>query len=128
MAFDLHAYVAAFNAGDDAAVVETFFTEDVVIDGPDRSLNGRAAWMALLQSIHTGIRETLTPLAWAQSGNVLLSEMQIDFSATEDRPDFFYGPLMQGETMRMRFFASYRLRGNLIERLALAWWPVDAKA
>jgi hypothetical protein len=128
MAFDLHAYVAAFNAGDDAAVVDTFFTEDVVIDGPGRSLVGREAWTALLQGIHSGIRETLTPIAWAQSGDVLLSEMQVDFVATEDRPHFFYGPLEKGEAMRMRFFASYRLRGDLIERLALAWWPIEEPA
>jgi len=123
MAFDLDSYVTAFNAGDDEAVVNAFFTEDMVLDGPDRTLHGRQAWIDLLKFMHHGIREKLTPLAVAQNGDVLLAEMQVDFTAMQDRPDFMYGPLRQGDTMQLRFFASYRLRGDLIARLALAWWP-----
>ncbi len=123
MAFDLEKYAADFSAGDDDAVVNTYFTEDVIIDGPDQTMHGREAWINMLKFVHSGIRETLTPLAYAQSGNLLLSEMKVEFTATEDRPDFMHGPLLSGESMAMRFFASYRLRGDQIERLALAWWP-----
>jgi hypothetical protein len=123
MAFDLDSYVAAFNAGDDEAVVNEFFTEDMVLDGPDRTLHGRQPWIDLLKFMHHGIREKLTPLAIARNGEILLAEMQVEFTATLDRPDFMYGPLLKGDTMQLRFFASYRLRGDLIARLALAWWP-----
>jgi ketosteroid isomerase-like protein len=123
MAFDLQAYVDAFNSGDDAACVNAFYTEDTVIEGPDRTMHGRQEWIDMLQFVHQGISERLTPLAYAQDGDVLLSEMQVEFTATRDCPDFMHGPLRQGEKMTGRFFASYKLRGDQISRLALAWWP-----
>ncbi len=126
MAFDIEKYAADFSAGDDEALVTKYFTEDVIIDGPDQSMHGREAWMSMLKFVHVGIRETLTPLAFAQTRNVLLSEMQVEFTATHDRPDFMHGPLLSGESLVMRFFASYRLRGDMIERLALAWWPATS--
>jgi len=128
MPFDLDKYVAAFNAGDDDAVVNTFFTEDVIINGPDRTMHGRQEWIDTLKFVHQGIREKLTPLAFAREGDVLLSEMLVEFTATEDQPDFMHGPLLKGETIEMRFFASYRLREEQIARLALAWWPPQAQA
>jgi hypothetical protein len=127
MAFDIHVYVADFNKGDDAACVAHYYTEDTVIEGPDRTMHGREEWTAMLQFVHQGIRERLTPLAYAQSGDVLLAEMQVEFTATEDCPNFLYGPLKQGETMTSRFFASYKLRGDQISRLALAWWAATLK-
>lgn len=128
MAFDLEKYAADFSAGSDEAVVHAYFTEDVIIDGPDQTMHGREAWLTMLQYVHTGIRETLSPIAFAQNGDVLMSEMQVEFTATEDRLDFMHGPLRKGETMTMRFFASYRLRGDQIARLALAWWPPAPRA
>jgi ketosteroid isomerase-like protein len=123
MAFDIHAYVADFNKGDDAACVTSYYTEDTVIEGPDRTMHGRQEWIDMLQFVHQGISEKLTPLAYAQNGDVLLSEMQVEFTATQDCPDFMHGPLKQGESVTSRFFASYKLRGDQISRLALAWWP-----
>lgn len=123
MAFDMEEYVAAFNAGDDVAVVNAFFTEDVIIEGPGETMHGRQAWIDMLTFVHQGISETLTPRLVVREGNLLMSEMQVEFTATEDRQDFTHGPLAKGGSMEMRFFASYRLRGDLIERLALAWWP-----
>jgi ketosteroid isomerase-like protein len=125
MAFDIHAYVADFNKGDDAACVALHYTEDTVIEGPDRTMHGRQEWIDMLQFVHQGISEKLTPLAYAQSGDVLLSEMQVEFTATQDCPDFMHGPLKKGEKMTSRFFASYKLRGDQISRLALAWWPAS---
>ncbi len=123
MPFDLDEYVAAFNTGDDAAVVNAYYTEDTVIEGPDRTMHGRQTWIDLLQFVHKGIHEKLTPLAVARTGNVLMSEMQVEFTATEDRPDFMHGPLLKGQSVQLRFFASYRLHNEQIARLALAWWP-----
>ncbi len=125
MAFDLQAYVNDFNAGDDAACVNKYYTEDTVIEGPDRTMHGRQEWVDTLSFVHQGISETLTPLAHAQNGDVLLAEMQVEFTATQDCPAFMHGPLKKGEKMTSRFFASYKLRGDQISRLALAWWPAN---
>ena len=73
--------------------------------------------------MHTGIREKLIPRLVVQEGDVMMAELDVEFTATADRPDFRFAPLKEGESVQVRFFAVYELRGAQISRLALAWWP-----
>jgi len=123
MTFNMQAYVEAFNAGDDEVAVNTYYTEDAIIEGPDGVMNGRHEWLKTLQFVHQGIREKLNPVLVVREGDNIMAEVDATFTATIDRPDFMQGPLKAGEAMTVRFFASYRLRDEKIARLALAWWP-----
>jgi len=124
MTFDIHQYVEAFNRGDDETAINEYYTPDAIVEGPDRTMHGRAEWLRTLQFIHDGITEHLTLLLVVREGDVIMAEVDATFTATRDKPDFLQGPLSQGESMTVRFFASYRLRDEKIARLALAWWPV----
>jgi ketosteroid isomerase-like protein len=123
MTFDIHKYLEAFNSGDDEAAINEYFTEDAIVEGPDRTMHGREVWLKTLQFLHDGIRERLTLLVVAREGDTILAELDAEFTASKDSPDFLQGPLKAGESMTVRFFASYRLRDEKIARLALAWWP-----
>jgi len=123
MPFDLDKYIDDFNSYDEEIVVREYYAEDSVVEGPDHVKRGRNEWIALLKAMHVGIKEELTPRLVVQQDDILMAEVDATFTATADRPDFIYGPLKEGESVTVRFFASYTLRDALITRLALAWWP-----
>ena len=127
MEFDLDRYFEAFNSGDEDAVVQAYFTEDVIVEGPDRTMHGRAEWAGMLKFMHDGIHEELRPVLVVREGDNLMAEVDAVFTASADRPDFFHGPLKAGETVKVKFFAVYRLRGHQIAHLTLAWWPANLR-
>ena len=133
MKFDLDRYFADFNGhgdggNDDAATVNKYYTEDVVVQGPDRVMHGREAWISMLKFTHVAIREELRPLLVLREGNRIMAEVEATFTATADRADFLFGPLKTGEKVSVVFFATYFLRGEQIEKLHLVFWPPGVKA
>jgi hypothetical protein len=42
MAFDFDRYVDDFNTNDDESMVPKYYTDDLIVEGPDRTLRGRA--------------------------------------------------------------------------------------
>ncbi len=122
MEFDFNRYVEVFNQNDED-LMSDFFTEDVVMDGPDRTVRGRQEWFGLLKFTHIGVRETLRPLMVVRDGDNIMAEINAEFMPSADRDDHPLGPLKAGRALTVRFFASYRLRGHQIAHLSLAWWP-----
>lgn len=126
MTFDMNAYIADFNAacgGDESEMIDRYFTEDLVMEGPDRTTHGREPWLRTLQHAHDGVTEHLELLRVVREGSRIMAELDGLMVAHKDRPDFPIHPLMAGQELRTRFFASYDIRGNQICRLLLAWWP-----
>lgn len=129
MAFDFHQYIADFNAAcgiDEEAMVNRWFTEDLVLEGPDRVLHGRQHWTGLLTFAHDGVTERLELLRTVREGDRLMAELDGQLLFAKDRPDHPMGPARAGQEIRTRFVASYDLRGDRIARLLLAWWPAQA--
>ena len=126
MTFDFDRYVADFNAagGREAELVDAYFTDDMILDGPDRSTTGKAPWIELLKFSHDGVEERLKPLSVVRQGDRIMAELDAQFTASRDRPDFLVHPLKAGDVVSTRFFAAYTLRDEKISRLALSWWPV----
>ena len=122
MEFDFNRYIEDFNRNDDESTVARYFTEDMVLEGPDRTVHGRQEWLRLLQFAHAGVRETLRPVMYLRDGDQAMTEVNAEFTATVDRPDFPFAPLKAGQPLTMKFFASYRLRGHQIAHLTLACW------
>ena len=63
-------YIALFNTGDDAALVERFFADDVVFSGGTRDYQGKAALKSFLDWAHDGVREVMRPQNILQRGDV----------------------------------------------------------
>jgi ketosteroid isomerase-like protein len=123
---DYTSYVDAFNAGDDAALVNRFFAEDTVFQSGSRILRGRQALLDFLTSAHDGIRETLRPQLVLRDAEHIFAEIDIDFSATADKPGFQFGALRKGERTTVKFFVAYYLRDSRVAQLKAAAWPSNS--
>ncbi len=116
-------YMAAFNRYDDAALIRDFWTEDCVMQSGPHVFEGHAGMMAFLNRVHDGILETMRPQNIVESGDQIFVEIDMDFTATRDMPDFQFGSLKTGETVTVKFFAHYRTCDGKVARLQTATWP-----
>jgi len=122
---DYDMYIAEFNKGDDAALVERFFAKDIHFQSGPRVLQGAKELLDFLHWAHDGIREIIRAQLVLQEGNHVFAEIDMDFHATRDRPDFTFGALKQGESTTVKFFVIYTLGddGKIVELKASTWPP-----
>jgi SnoaL-like domain len=123
--FNFSEYIAAFNSGDDDGTCERYFTEDFVMQTADRFVQGRAGMRDFFRLVHDGVREILRPQIVAQDAHYVLAEIDIDFHALNDRPNYPIQPLKKGDLVTVKFFCVYTLRGSQIAQLKTARWPVS---
>jgi ketosteroid isomerase-like protein len=117
-------YIALFNTGDDAALVERFFADDVVFSGGSRDYQGKAALKSFLDWAHDGVREVMRLQNILQRADLIFVEVDMDFHATKERPDFPFGHLFPGDKVTVKFFVTYRLReGKVVELKSMTWPP-----
>src|SRR5262245_37407319 len=120
---DYAKYIEAFNAGDDAALVRNFFTPDGVFQSGPRICRGADELLAFLNWAHDGIRELIRAQLVLRDEHHIFAEVDMDFLATKDRPDFTFGALKKGEHTTVKFFAVYYLRDGKIAQLKTGRWP-----
>jgi ketosteroid isomerase-like protein len=116
-------YIAAFNRYDDEALVREFWTEDCVMQSGPKVYAGHKGLLEFLVWAHDGILETMRPQAVIEGDGRIFAEIDMDFTATRDKPDFLFAPLKAGETVTVKFFAHYKTRGGKVERLHTSTWP-----
>lgn len=116
-------YMAAFNRYDDAALIRDFWTEDCVMQSGPKVFSGHKGMLEFLAWAHDGIIESMRPQTVIEDGSHIFVEIDMDFTATRDRPDFQFGPLKTGETLTVKFFAHYRTRDGKVAYLKTATWP-----
>jgi ketosteroid isomerase-like protein len=117
-------YEALFNTGDDASLVQRFFDDDVVFSGGSREMKGKQALLDFLAWAHGGVREVMRPQNVLQQGDLLFAEVDMDFHARKERPEFPFGHLHPGDLVTVKFFVTYRLRnGRIIELKSMTWPP-----
>jgi ketosteroid isomerase-like protein len=121
---DYTAYEALFNSGDDATLVERYFDDEVAFSGGSRDYRGKAALKAFLDWAHDGVREVMRPQAVLQQGDLLFADIDMDFHASRERPEFPFGHLHAGDLVTVKFFVTYRLRnGKVVELKSMTWPP-----
>ena len=116
-------YEALFNTGDDAALVARFFDDDVVFSGGSRDYRGTAQLKAFLDWAHDGVREVMRPQNVLQHGDLLFAEVDMDFHASKERPEFPFGHLRAGDLVTVKFFVTYRIRAGKVVELKAMTWP-----
>jgi ketosteroid isomerase-like protein len=122
--FNYDDYVALFNTGDDAALVERFFADEVAFSGGTRDYKGKVALKSFLDWAHDGVREVIRLQSLLQQGNLIFVEVDMDFHATKERPEFPFGHLHPGDLVTVKFFVTYRLRdGKVVELKSMTWPP-----
>ena len=116
-------YIALFNTGDDAALIERFFADDVVFSGGSRDYQGKAALKGFLDWAHDGVREVMRPQNVLVRGDLIFAEIDMDFHASKERPEFPFGALYPGDMVTVKFFVTYRLRVDKVVELKSMTWP-----
>lgn len=120
---DYDEYIRVFNTGDDALLLERFFDENVTFSGGTRSFQGRAELKGFLDWAHSGVREVMRPQHVLQRDDLLFAEIDMDFHATKERPEFPFGHLRPGDLVTVKFFVTYTVRGGKIVELKAMTWP-----
>lgn len=123
--FDYDDYVAAFNRGDDAALIERYFVPDFKFTGGSRRYETRDEFLAFLNWAHDGIREIIRPITVMQTEDRIFAEIDMDFIATKQRHDFPFAKLEPGDVITVKFFVLYHLRDGLVTELKSMTWPAD---
>jgi hypothetical protein len=129
--FDFYKYIETFNAGDDQAMLDNFWVDDLVVatsqSGNPKNggvlARGKDEWIKFLAGVHDGMRELIRVQTMIQNEDNLFAEIDMDFHAKKDRPDYPFGALKAGDFITVKMFALYFLRGDKIAMLKLASWP-----
>ena len=122
---DFDHYIEVFNTGDDDALVDGWFTDDITYIGGNRSVEGKEAWRGFLKFAHNGVREIFHLQNFFQKEDGIFCEIDMDFHAVKPRPDYPLGPLFPGDKMTVKFFVIYKIRNNRFCQLKAATWPVN---
>jgi len=123
---DYQQYIADFNTGDDERLVEKYFHPDIIFTGSSRKLRGTQELIGFLRWAHNGIREIIRVQSYAQQGNKLFAEIDMDFRASKDRPEFPFKALKAGEMTTVKFFVAYTFAPDgRITELKSATWPAE---
>jgi len=123
--FDYAEYVAAFNRGDDAALIERYFVPEFKFIGTTRSYESREEFLTFLNWAHDGVREIIRLVTVLEEEDKIFAEIDMDFIASKPRPDFPFGPLAPGQLYTVKFFVLYTLVDGLVTSLKSMTWPAD---
>jgi hypothetical protein len=114
------ACINAFN-NDDYSAFGDYYNDDVVvvIDGK-KELRGRQAIFDFYKVNRAQAKQTIQINRVITSGNLLAAELQSEFVATEDVPDFIAGPIKKGGRIFIINFLFYDLRDGKFSRIRSA--------
>jgi len=103
----LHAYMAAFNSSDYAAL-RGYYADDVrLVIGNGTELRGPQAIIDFYRDVKTSTRRTIKILRTFTSRSGISAELESEFLAVADAPDFTSGPMRKGDRLYINSFVVY---------------------
>lgn len=102
-------YIECFNR-DDFAGFSRYYTDDVVLELPKKELRGAQAIVDFYRVVKARIRETLQINEIVADEEGLAAEVDTEFLALEDWPDFIVRPVKKGDSIRIVSFVHYKIR------------------
>lgn len=128
--FDFYKYIEVFNSGDDRKMLDQFWVDDLEVwsgrgEKASISASGKEEFFKFLNFVHDGVREIMRVQVLLQSEYNIFAEIDMDFHASKDRPDYPFGHLKPGDFITVKMFCLYFLRGDRLEKLKMAFWPPD---
>ena len=121
---DYEKYIATFNTGDDETLISTYFAPDCVMESASGSWHGHEGMRQFLSWAHDGVRECPRPQKVVQQDRTIFAEIDMDFHATKERPDFPFGALKPGDKVTVKFLARYELdEQDRVKLLKTMTWP-----
>jgi hypothetical protein len=102
-------YIDCFNR-DDFAGFTRHYTDDVVLELPQKELRGPRAIVDFYRVVKARIRETLRINEIVADEEGLAAEVETEFLALEDWPEFIVRPVKKGESIHIVSFVHYKIR------------------
>lgn len=116
----LAAYMDAFNRSDYASL-SAFYCDDVrLVIGNGAELVGKAAIVDFYRGVKAATRRTIAILQAFSNGETIAAELESEFLATVDVPDFTSGPMAKGDRLYINSFVFYDLRDGGYARIRSA--------
>jgi len=113
-------YIDCFNR-DDYAGFSRYYADDVLLELPKKELRGRQAIIDFYRVVKARIRETLVIREIvAADAEGLAAEVETEFYALEDWPDFIVAPVKQGDSIRIVSFVHYKFRDGRVAHIKSA--------
>jgi ketosteroid isomerase-like protein len=116
----LAAYMEAFNRSDYDAL-RSFYCPDVrLVIGSGKELVGAQAIIDFYRDVKSRTQRTISILQSVSNGETVAAELESEFLALEDIPDFTSGPMTKGDRLYLNSFVFYDLRGGRYARIRAA--------
>ena len=113
-------YIAAFNRGDTDAYGACYCDDVVLVIADHSRLEGRQAIFDFYARVREGTERTIRVVDVLARGDRLAAELDSEFLATRDLPDFPSGPMRAGDRLHIRSFVFYDLEGGRYKRIRSA--------
>jgi hypothetical protein len=115
-----HCYIQAFNAGDWDLLTQFYAPGVCLVIGNGTELRGRSAIVAFYEQVRAKARRTIRVVDCFSDGHVLAAELESEFIALVDAPDFAAHPLRQGDRFYINSLALYDFDDVFFTRIRAA--------
>jgi len=113
-------YMRAFNASDWEALRDYYAPDVRLVIGNGTELNGRDAILAFYGKVKRQTRRTIEVVQCFADGQTLAAEIESEFLAVEDVPDFAVRPMAKGDRYYLNSFVFYDFDGEHYTRIRAA--------
>ena len=113
-------YIQAFNRRDYEALCQHYAPDVRLVIGNGTELVGRDAIVAFYRGVNQKTRRVIEVVQCFRDGDLLAAELESEFLAIEDAPDFASHPLKQGDRYYLNSFALYGMREDRYTRIRAA--------
>lgn len=114
------AYIDAFNR-DDYSSFGDYYAEDVVlVIAGKQELRGRQTIFDFYKVVKSQTQRTIQVNRFIGTANRIAVELESEFLALEDLPDFTAGPMKKGGRIFINTFVIYELTGGRFSRIRSA--------
>lgn len=114
------AYMHTFNQSDWDAL-RGFYAPDIrLVIGNGTELVGREAIVEFYSKVKRQTRRTIEIIQCFAEGDMLAAEIESEFLAVEDAPDFAVRPMARGDRYYLNSFVFYEFAGDQYTRIRAA--------
>jgi ketosteroid isomerase-like protein len=117
---DYRSYIDAFNRDDYAAFGDYYDDDVVLVIAGKRELRGRQAIFDFYRTVKAQTRRTIQVDRVIMGREELAAELQSEFLALQDMPDFLAGPMRKGGRILVTTFVLCELRQGRFVRIRSA--------
>jgi len=116
----LHAYMDAFNRSDYARLRHYYSDDVVLVIGNGTELRGAQAIIDFYSDVKASTQRTIKILRAFPGEDGIAAELESEFLAIEDAPDFTSGPMRKGDRLYINSFVIYETKAGKYSRIRAA--------